>query len=104
MEGAPANQLPDPVPEEVKQERQARLMALQATISARRLKEKIGRILTVLVDCIDEEGDVIGRSTADAPEIDGVVYIQKAANLPVGEFAKVRVVDADEHDLYAERF
>ena len=100
--GAPANALPDPVPEELKQERQARLMERQAAISARRLHNKIGCSLPVLVDAIDAEGVAIARSAADAPEIDGLVYIEDGAHLPVGEFATVRVVDADEHDLYAE--
>ncbi len=103
VRGATANQLPNPVPEEVKQERQARLMELQAKISAGGLDRKIGRTLTVLVDAIDEEGMAIARSTADAPEIDGVVYVEEGAELPVGEFAEVRIVDANEHDLYAER-
>lgn len=100
--GAAANQLPDPVAEEVKRERQARLMALQATISAERLRRKIGHTLAVLVDAIDEEGTAVARSTADAPEIDGIVYIANGVNLSVGEFAEVRILDADEHDLYAE--
>ncbi len=103
VEGAAANQLPDPVPEEVKQERQARLMELQATISAGRLRRKIGRTLTVLVDAIDEEGTAIARSSADAPEIDGVVYIENGEDLPVGEFVPVRIVESDEHDLYGKR-
>ncbi|KAB2927976.1 MAG: TRAM domain-containing protein, partial [Candidatus Contendobacter sp.] len=94
--------LPDPVPEEVKQERQARLMALQAGISTRRLRRKVGQILKVLVDAHDGEGGAIARSSADAPEIDGVVLIEEGAALPVGEFAEVRIVEADEHDLYAE--
>lgn len=102
VEGAPANRLSDPIPEEIKQERQARLMELQATISASRLRRKIGQILTVLVDAIGEEGVASARSTADAPEIDGVVYIENGVDLAVGEFAEARVVDADEHDLYAE--
>ena len=102
VEGAPANRLPDPVPEEVKGERQARLMALQATISAERLRRKIGQTLTVLVDATDEDGTAIARSTADAPEIDGVVYVENGAGLAVGEFAEVRIVAADEHDLRAE--
>jgi ribosomal protein S12 methylthiotransferase len=100
--GAAANALPGPVPEEVKQERQACLMAAQATISARRLRRKVGQVLQVLVDAHDEEGGAIARSSADAPEIDGVVYIEDGAALPVGQFAEVWVVDADEHDLYAE--
>ena len=102
VEGAAANALPDPVPEEVKQERQARLMTLQAGISARRLRRRVGQTLKVLVDAHDEGGGAIARSSADAPEIDGVVYIENGAVLPVGEFAEVRIVGADEHDLYAE--
>ena len=102
VEGAPANALADPVPEAVKQERQAQLMALQAAISAKRLQGKIGRTLTVLVDDVDEAGAAIARSTADAPEIDGVVYVENGGKLPVGEFAEVQIHAADEHDLYAE--
>ena len=103
VDGATANALPDPVPEAVKQERRAQLMAVQAAISAERLQLKIGRALKVLVDAHDEEGRSIARSSADAPEIDGVVYIENSAELlPVGEFAEVRIVAADEHDLYAE--
>jgi len=103
VNGATANALPDPVPEEIKQERQAQLMELQAAISAQRLQRRIGQTLTVLVDAInEEEGTAIARSTADAPEIDGVVYIEEGVKLPVGEFTKVQIVDADEHDLYAD--
>ncbi|MDS4070448.1 MAG: 30S ribosomal protein S12 methylthiotransferase RimO [Candidatus Competibacter sp.] len=102
VDGAAANILPDPVPEEIRQERQARLMELQATISAERLRRKIGATLTVLVDAVDEAGTAIARSTADAPEIDGVVYIEDGATLAVGEFVAARIVDADEHDLHAE--
>jgi ribosomal protein S12 methylthiotransferase len=97
--GASANALPKPVPEEIKQERLARLMALQADISAARLQQKIGRTLTVLVDA--HAGDqAIARSSADAPEIDGLVYIVDGAGLPIGEFTQVEVIDTDEHDLY----
>jgi len=78
-------------------------MAAQAKISAERLRRKIGRTLTVLVDAIDEQGTAIARSTADAPEIDGVVYVEGGSALRVGEFAEVRVADTDEHDLYAKR-
>ncbi|HPF57243.1 MAG TPA: 30S ribosomal protein S12 methylthiotransferase RimO [Candidatus Competibacteraceae bacterium] len=103
VDGATANALPDPVPEEIKQERQAQLMELQAMISAQRLQRRIGQTLTVLVDAInEEEGTAIARSTADAPEIDGVVYIEAGVKLSVGEFTKVQIVDADEHDLYAD--
>ncbi|HKJ08806.1 MAG TPA: 30S ribosomal protein S12 methylthiotransferase RimO [Gammaproteobacteria bacterium] len=98
--GAAANELGDPVPEEVKQERLERFMAVQAGISANRLRRRIGQTLTVLVDEVDEEG-AIARSAADAPEIDGCVYVSDD-RLPVGEFAQVRITDADEHDLFAE--
>jgi ribosomal protein S12 methylthiotransferase len=103
VEGATANQLPNPVPEEVKQERLSRLMELQATVSADRLRCKIDRTMTVLVDTIDDEGTAIARSSADAPEIDGVVYIEDGEELPIGEFTSVRIMDSDEHDLFGER-
>ena len=103
VEGATANQLPNPVPEEVKQERLSRLMELQATVSADRLRRKIDRTMTVLVDSIDDEGTAIARSSADAPEIDGAVYIEDGEELPIGEFTSVRIVDSDEHDLFGER-
>ena len=100
--GAAANALPDPVPEAVKEERRARFMALQAQISASRLREKVGRTLDVLVDEI-EDGIAIARSTADAPEIDGVVRISGArgSTLSPGQFARVRVTSANAHDLHA---
>ena len=90
------------VPEEIKQERRARLMELQATISAARLRRKIGRTVTVLVDAIDTGGTAIARSAADAPEVDGVVAIERGGAFAAGEFVDVRIVDTDEHDLYAE--
>jgi ribosomal protein S12 methylthiotransferase len=100
VEGAAANELPDPVPEQVKEERRARFMAVQEKISAERLRAKIGRTLTVLVDEID--GDTaIARSAADAPEIDGLVYVRGGKRLKPGEFATVRITNADEHDLQA---
>lgn len=102
VEGATANDLPDAVPEEVKQERVARFMEKQAEISARRLEAKIGREMTVLVDEIDEEGDAIARTTGDAPEIDGVVFIADAKGLNPGDFVRVRIEDASEHDLWGE--
>ena len=101
VEGAPANALPDPVPDEVKQERLARFMALQAQISADRLERKIGTVQRVLVDAID--GDLAyARSMADAPEIDGIVQIQDGyeAALKPGQFAQVHILGSDEHDLY----
>lgn len=100
--GAVANALPDPVPEAVREERLARFMQKQASISAMRLERKVGREIDVLVDAIDGEL-AIARSAADAPEIDGTVQIQDGAGqgLRVGEFARVRIMGADEHDLYA---
>ncbi|MDP2784318.1 MAG: 30S ribosomal protein S12 methylthiotransferase RimO [Sulfurimicrobium sp.] len=102
VQGATANALPDHVPEEVKLERQARLMELQSEISAERLAQKIGRTLTVLVDEVDEEG-AVARSMGDAPEIDGLVYVEGSEGLKPGDFASVTIEDADEHDLWASR-
>jgi len=100
VDGAPANALPDPVPEELKQERWERFMALQQEISAERLQQKIGRELDVLIDAIDGER-AIGRSKADAPEIDGVVYVSDPEGLEVGDIVTVTITDADDYDLYA---
>ncbi len=100
--GAAANALPDPVPEELKQERLARFMATQAAISTAKLESRVGREMSVLVDAI--VGPLaITRSSADAPEIDGTVQVQDGAErgLQPGEFARVRVIGASEHDLYA---
>ena len=101
VDGAAANALPDPVPQEVREERRARFMAVQEKISARRLQQKIGRTLFVLIDESGEQG-AIGRSSADAPEIDGAVQIRSARGLKPGEFAQVRVTRSDAHDLYGE--
>ncbi|MFN3310149.1 MAG: 30S ribosomal protein S12 methylthiotransferase RimO [Thermomonas sp.] len=103
VEGAAANALADPVPEDVKQERLARFMARQAAISEARLAAKVGTVQQVIVDAID--GDLaIARSMADAPEIDGLVQVQdgREAGLKPGEFARVRIMGSDEHDLYGE--
>jgi len=98
--GAPANELPDPVPEELKEDRWNRLMALQADISAERLQRRIGSTIEVLVDRV--EGDcAVARSAADAPEIDGVVHIGNAAGLASGELVRVQVTGADAYDLHA---
>ncbi len=102
VEGARANDLADPVPDEIKEQRLQRLMELQETISAEKLQDKIGKTLTVLVDAVDESGTAIARSSADAPEIDGQVFIEDADHLPVGEFVDVTIVDADSHDLWGE--
>ena len=101
VDGAVANALPDHIPPEVQQERMARLMMLQEEISAERLQRKIGKTITVLVDEVDEDG-AVARSSADAPEIDGVVYVDNGQQLCAGDFVEVRITDSDEHDLWAE--
>jgi len=100
VEGAAANDFPDPVPEEVKAERLERLMALQAEISAEKLAERVGRIETVLVDEVTDEG-AIARSYGDAPEIDGVVVIEGGRDLRPGRFVKVEITGSGDHDLWA---
>ena len=102
VEGAPANELGlEPVPDEIKQERWERFMAHQQEISAARLQQKIGREIEVLVDEVDADGP-IGRSEADAPEIDGMVFLQAARPLRPGDLVRARVTHADEYDLWAE--
>lgn len=101
VEGAAANALPGHVPDEIKQDRWNRLMELQQGISASRLEVKIGKTMDVLVDEVDEEG-AIGRSPGDAPEIDGLVYIDDNTLKP-GDKVKVRISDADEYDLWGDR-
>ncbi|CAI1897678.1 30S ribosomal protein S12 methylthiotransferase RimO [Serratia fonticola] len=102
VEGATANELADPVPEEVKEERFHRFMQLQQQISAQRLQDKIGREVLVLIDEVDEEG-AIGRSMADAPEIDGAVYLNGEANVKAGDIVKVKIENADEYDLWGSK-
>src|SRR5690554_6087871 len=103
VEGASANALPGPVPEEVKQERLARFMEVQAEISAQKLEARVGTVQRCLVDLVDGEL-AIARSMADAPEIDGVVQIQNGfeAGLQPGDFVDVEIMGSDEHDLYGE--
>ncbi|MBU1214290.1 MAG: 30S ribosomal protein S12 methylthiotransferase RimO [Gammaproteobacteria bacterium] len=100
VEGAAANALPDHIDPEEQEERLARLMYLQEEISAEKLAKKVGQTMTVLVDDVDEQGS-IARSSADAPEIDGLVYID-GEGLEVGEFVTVKITGSDEHDLHAE--
>ncbi|MDD2699830.1 MAG: 30S ribosomal protein S12 methylthiotransferase RimO [Sideroxydans sp.] len=100
VEGAAANALPDHIDPEEQEERLARLMYLQEEISAEKLAKKVGQTMTVLVDDVDEQGS-IARSAADAPEIDGLVYID-GEDLEVGEFVTVKITGSDEHDLHAE--
>jgi ribosomal protein S12 methylthiotransferase len=106
VEGAAANALPNPVPEEVKEERYQRIMEKTAAISAAKLAAKVGRVLPVIIDEIgdaDEDGSIgaTGRSQADAPEIDGNVFLRDvSATLAQGDIVNVAIEDADEHDLF----
>ena len=122
VSGAAANTLPDPVPEEVKQERYDRVMELSARISAEKLAAKVGKTIEVLIDRVDEvpppeEGadrghfdaphpqhhhgiGATGRSKADAPEIDGEVHLRDAGHLSPGDIVSVKIEDSDEHDLF----
>lgn len=105
VEGATANLLDNPVPEAVREERRARVMLLQEEISAKRLQAKVGKTLRVLVDEVGAR-EAIGRSSADAPEIDGVVHIKRPLvpgkqKIAVGQFLDVTITKADAHDLWA---
>ncbi|WP_032093501.1 30S ribosomal protein S12 methylthiotransferase RimO [Necropsobacter rosorum] len=101
VDGAVATDMPDQVPEAVKEERFHRFMQLQQQISAQRLQQKIGKTLAVMVDDIGEQG-IVGRSMADAPEIDGLVYVDNQSNqvIRVGQIIAVTITDADEYDLW----
>jgi ribosomal protein S12 methylthiotransferase len=101
VDGAPANELPDPVPEAVKQDRLERFMAVQSRISANKLKQKIGTVCDIIIDEVDEEG-AIGRTAADAPEIDGLVFLNGETELRPGDMVTARIFQADAHDLWAE--
>ncbi len=100
VDGARANALPDPVSEELKEDRLEQFMAVQAEISAAKLQRKLGRRITVLVDEAGAEG-AVARSAADAPEIDGSVIIADGQKLRPGQFVEVLVESASEHDLHA---
>ncbi len=102
VEGAKANELPDPVPEDVQEARFQRFMELQQQVSVRKLARKVGKEMTVLIDEVDEEG-ATGRSFADAPEIDGLVYLNGETGLKPGDMVKVRIDEADEYDLWASK-
>ena len=102
VEGAPANLLADQVPDEIKQDRWERFMAHQQAISTARLAKRVGREIDVLIDEVEEDG-AIGRSSADAPEIDGCVYVTTDQAVKPGDIVRVRVTDSDEYDLYAEQ-
>ncbi len=100
VDGAAANALPGHLSEEIKQERRARFMAVQARVSARRLRAKVGKRLRVLVDTV-QNGRVVARSAADAPEIDGVVHVAGLRKAKPGDFVDVKITRSDAHDLWA---
>ena len=99
VEGAKANELDGQVPEDIKEERYHRFMQLQQLISTQRLQDKIGRQLMVIIDEVDDEG-AVGRSMADAPEIDGMVYLNGEFGVKPGDIVKVLIEHADEYDLW----
>jgi ribosomal protein S12 methylthiotransferase len=98
--GAAANALPNPVPEAVKEERFARIMEKTAAISAAKLSAKIGRTLDVIIDVVEPEGGANARSKADAPDIDGNIFLRDAGHLSPGDIVRATIEDADEHDLF----
>ena len=100
VEGARANALGGHVPEELKEERRARFMAVQEEISSARLLRKVDRRMTVLVDAVDEDV-IVARSSADAPEIDGLVYLPNTGGIKTGQFVEVEIIRSDTHDLHA---
>ncbi|HGJ5860386.1 MAG TPA: 30S ribosomal protein S12 methylthiotransferase RimO [Arsenophonus nasoniae] len=102
VDGAQANALPDQVPEEIKETRYHRFMQVQQQISQQRLQEKVGSKIWVIIDELDDQG-AVGRSMADAPEIDGVVYLNGEFNVKPGDIVQVFVEHADEYDLWATR-
>lgn len=99
VDGAAANELANPVPEELKVERRERFMAAQQKISTKKLQAKIGKVVEVLVDEANTE-QIVARSAADAPEIDGNVFIQPNSDIEAGDIIQVKIEDADEYDLY----
>ena len=101
VEGATANRLPGSVPDEVKEERLARFMARQAKISAKKLKARVGKTLEVLIDEVTPEG-AVGRSWADAPEIDGRVFVSGLLKPLPGQKVQVKISRADTHDLHGK--
>ena len=99
VKGARANELPNHVADEVKQERWDRFMALQQQISAAKLQDKVGKTIEILIDNVDASG-AVGRSSADAPEIDGKVYLEGVSGLNPGDFVEAEISAADEYDLW----
>lgn len=103
VKGAAANELPDQIPEAVQQERLERFMAHQAGISAARLQLRVGQIEQVIIDEVVEEG-AVARSMADAPEIDGQVFIDGATHLKVGDLVTVEIEEADDYDMWGRLY
>jgi ribosomal protein S12 methylthiotransferase len=101
VDGAVANELPGHVPEEVKQDRLQRFMALQQEISEQKLTRRVGRVEDIIIDGKDEEG-YIGRSKSDAPEIDGIVFLDGDFDLQAGDIVRAKINDSNAHDLWAE--
>jgi ribosomal protein S12 methylthiotransferase len=101
VEGATANELDGAVPEAIKQERFERFMQVQSRISSQRLQNKIGKTMDVIIDEVDDEG-AVGRTYADAPEIDGLVFLNGETELRPGDMVTAKIFQADEHDLWAE--
>ena len=99
VKGAAANELPDPVPDDVKQDRWEQFMALQQSISSQKLQQKVGSTQTVLIDSVSETGS-IGRTVADAPEIDGVVHLPGITELNAGDWVEADITGADDYDLW----
>ena len=99
VKGAAANELPDPVPDDVKQGRWEQFMALQQSISSQKLQQKVGSTQTVLIDSVSETGS-IGRTVADAPEIDGVVHLPGITELNAGDWVEADITGADDYDLW----
>ena len=99
VKGAAANQLPDPVPEDVKQSRWEAFMALQQSISAKQLQQKVGTTQTLLIDSVSDTG-CIGRTSADAPEIDGVVHLPGVTEFQPGDWVEAEITGADDYDLW----
>ena len=100
IEGAPANELPGALPDEVREERRDRFMAVQSKISEARMAKKIGTIQKVIIDePEDNDGVAIGRTTADAPEIDGIIYVTTKTHLKPGDIVDVKVTANQEYDL-----
>jgi ribosomal protein S12 methylthiotransferase len=101
VDGATANALPGALPLEVREERQQRFMRVQSAVSAKRLQRFVGREMQVLVDGVGDDGRLIARSAADAPEIDGVVFVSGRGKIAIGDFVRVKVTATEDHDLSA---